>query len=224
MSSSYPTRDRDNTCSELVFSLSNKKCHMSSRCVVALVLAFVLAHNFHLSPHQGEIRVTNHNSIRFHPYFLWYRNLNCNPNNNRATFQQMDFNEGFPYYIEVANFDGWLVQITAHLRGKNLHLALQEEGRPKPPVGEDNEPVVQTAAAKTLLPKTKSQDLWDAPDRAAMADLMKACRKDADTKLLTETGNVTTALSLLERLKERFKSTVSRQLDVAHQEFYNFAL
>jgi hypothetical protein len=31
----------------------------------------------------------------------------------------MDFNEGFPY-IEVANFDGWLVQITAHLRGKNL--------------------------------------------------------------------------------------------------------
>jgi hypothetical protein len=224
MSSSYPTRDRDNTCSELVFSLSNKKCHMSSRCVVIqlLVLAFVLAHNFHLSPHQGEIRVTNHNSIRFHPYFLWYRNLNCNPNNNRATFQQMDFNEGFPYYIEVANFDGWLVQITAHLRGKNLHLALQEEGRPKPPVGEDNEPVVQTAAAKTLL--TKSQDLWDAPDRAAMADLMKACRKDADTKLLTETGNVTTALSLLERLKERFKSTVSRQLDVAHQEFYNFAL
>jgi hypothetical protein len=122
----------------------------------------------------------------------------------------MDFNEGFPY-IEVANFDGWLVQITAHLRGKNLHLALQEEGRPKPPVGEDNEPVEQTAAAKKLL--TKSQDLWDAADRAAMADLMKACRKDADTKLLTETGNFTTALSLLERLKERFKSTVSRQLD-----------
>jgi hypothetical protein len=59
----------------------------------------------------------------------------------------MDFNEGFPY-IEVTNFDGWLVQITAHLRGKNHHLALQEEGRPKPPVGENDEPVEQTAAAK----------------------------------------------------------------------------
>jgi hypothetical protein len=73
----------------------------------------------------------------------------------------MDFNEGFPY-IEVANFDGWLVHITAHLRGKNL-------------------------------------------------------RKKDNTKLLTETGNFPTALSLLKRLKERFKSTVSRQLDVAHQ-------
>jgi hypothetical protein len=128
----------------------------------------------------------------------------------------------FPY-IEVTNFDGWLVQITARLRGKNLHLALQEEGRPKPPVGENDEPVEQTAAAKKLL--TKSQDLWDAAaDRAAMADLIKVCRKDADTKLLTETGNFPTALSLLTRLKERFKSTVSRQLDVAHQEIYNFAL
>jgi hypothetical protein len=57
-----------------------------------------------------------------------------------------------------------------------------------------------------------------------MAYLMKTCQKDADTKLLTETGDFPTALSLLQRLKERFKSTVSRQLDVAHQEFYNFAL
>jgi hypothetical protein len=84
----------------------------------------------------------------------------------------MDFNEGFP-------FDGWLVQITAHLRGTNLHLAFQEEGRPKPPVRAENESVELSAAAKRLL--TQSQDLWDAADRAAMADLMNACRKDADS-------------------------------------------
>jgi hypothetical protein len=55
----------------------------------------------------------------------------------------------------------------AHLRGKNLHHALlQEEGRPKSPVGEDGKHVEQTAAVK------KSQELWDVAGRAAMADLM----------------------------------------------------
>jgi hypothetical protein len=83
----------------------------------------------------------------------------------------LDFNDGFPC-IEVENLDGWLVQIMAHLHGKNNlhHALLQEEGRPKYPVGEDGKYVEQTAAAKKLL--TKSQELWDVAGRAPMADRM----------------------------------------------------
>ena len=127
----------------------------------------------------------------------------------------------FPYF-EPDNFDGWLVQITAHLRGKDCHECLRKEGRPEAPIDEEGNPAPQTAPQRRELLELQKE--WDRQDRIAYADVMMACRAHQETKTMTENGNFPTAMSLLKRLEEMFKSTEARQIDIAWKQFYSFGV
>jgi hypothetical protein len=122
--------------------------------------------------------------------------MNSDPSNS------FNSSQGFPWF-EENNFSGWLVQFQAHLRRSNSLVALQEP-RPLPPVDAAGQSVAQNNAQRQAL--LRLQSAYDQADNYAFSDLMKACRLNAKTKALTETGEFTGAYQLITRLKARYNN------------------
>jgi len=111
-------------------------------------------------------------------------------------------NNGFPWF-EENNYTGWFIQFKAHLR-RTDSLAPIMGARPTPPLDAAGFAIPQNQAMGRAM--GTAQAAYDKADNIAFSDLMKACRRNPKTKILTETGDFEGAFALITRLKSRYNN------------------
>ena len=91
----------------------------------------------------------------------------------------------------------------AHLR-RTDSLAPIMGARPTPPLDAAGVAIPQNQAMGRAM--GIAQAAYDKADNIAFSDLMKACRRNPKTKILTETGDFEGAFALITRLKSRYNN------------------